>query len=277
MAGQPRSRARKQLLASRAQRSETVSQSESDSGAAQPKRPLTNAERQARYRERKRLEREAAQRQDAVKGKAHERLGGAVPQTAEDRPDPAVAGSIPAGAPDVDLDGKQEVAAAAAGAAERALLGLPPAAPANVTPLRVVQRDADPATRLAANWDIAIELLTQGKWPGEVAKVIGVKLKDMVAWVDDDPDRKAQYARARQIAAEANLEEAERGLRDAKDNFTLTKARDLAYHLRWLAARRDPVSFGDKVDVTSGGKALLARPVEEIDAELKKILAKRAA
>ena len=78
------------------------------------------------------------------------------------------------------------------------------------------------------------------------------------------------------MAASAKVAEAEKLLRDAGNGNEIYRAERLANHLRWVASRLDTRKFGDKVDVTSGGKPL-ARPIEQIDKELQKLLRPRVA
>lgn len=70
-------------------------------------------------------------------------------------------------------------------------------------------------------------------------------------------DNSARVIIARQQSADIFDTKAEKVLIDAKSNLTeITRARELASHYRWKASKRNPKVFGDKVDVTSGGKAL---------------------
>ena len=46
----------------------------------------------------------------------------------------------------------------------------------------------------------------------------------------------------------ANIEDAERQLRNAGDPFELAKADKLGYHLRWKASKANPREYGDKVE-----------------------------
>lgn len=264
MAGRPKTRAKREAA---------------QQAAAAQHKPMTNAERQAAYRARKRQQQETSatpQRGEAQKSeRPKKRQGAAVPQMAEDRPSPTVAGSSPACAPEqAPAEQRSQTAEGGLSAAAQ-----PPASRNVVTLHPVPRRNASKeeiAVTLAANWPDILERLTQGEWPGQIAKAMKVRVADLLGWVGEDSDRRSEYARACEVAAMANLEEAERLLRDAKNNVDITKARDMAYHLRWLASRRDPKNFGDKVDVTSGGKPL-ARPVEQIDKELQKLLRPRVA
>lgn len=116
-----------------------------------------------------------------------------------------------------------------------------------------------------------MEWASEGRWPGGIAKQLKVKTSVLMAWLDSDPERSRAWARAREIAASAKLELAEEMLKNAQSSADLAVARETAHHMRWLAARLNNALFGEKVDVTSGGKQI-ARSQVEIDKELMAVI-----
>jgi hypothetical protein len=70
-------------------------------------------------------------------------------------------------------------------------------------------------------------------------------------------DNSARVILARQQSADVYDDKAEQSLKDAKSTLTeITRARELASHYRWRAAKRNPKAYGDKLDLTSDNKAL---------------------
>lgn len=110
---------------------------------------------------------------------------------------------------------------------------------------------------------------------GSYAK-IGKKLKmpgtAVWKWVASDETRMDLARDALMRNADACDEEAEHILRTMKD---VSRARELAQHLRWRAKARNPKVYGDKQHVDlSGDLALHSLTEEQIDARLRSMLAR---
>lgn len=111
---------------------------------------------------------------------------------------------------------------------------------------------------MSANLDIELicdDILTGMSYEAiaEKYKVTYGTLHRFISHVDNS----ARVILARQQSADVFDTKAEKVLIDAKGTLTeITRARELASHYRWKASKRNPKVFGDKVDVTSGGKAL---------------------
>lgn len=72
-----------------------------------------------------------------------------------------------------------------------------------------------------------------------------------------DEKHSARVNDSRAISADTYADKAEDVLKEAEGTIPeITRARELASHYRWKASKRNPKVFGDKVDVTTAGKAL---------------------
>jgi len=80
--------------------------------------------------------------------------------------------------------------------------------------------------------------------------------------LNNSEKRRAQYAEARKESAEANVDTAREKLETAPETREgIAKARELASHLRWEAAKKDREQFGDQpmqVNVHAGHQFILA-------------------
>lgn len=90
-----------------------------------------------------------------------------------------------------------------------------------------------------------------------IAAALGVGLATLVEWLAADPERSARARAARALAAIAWDEEAERLLREATDGFALSKAKEIAHHLRWRASKISP-SYSEKAEIRA---APVVRPL----------------
>lgn len=92
-----------------------------------------------------------------------------------------------------------------------------------------------------------------------VAADAGVSLTRLLAWIDANPERSARVREARASSAKLWDESAEREIREARDEFALKKARELAQHFRWRATKIAPKEYGDRQTVEHQGlEALVA-------------------
>lgn len=72
-------------------------------------------------------------------------------------------------------------------------------------------------------------------------------------WLALDASRSARALAARKISASHFAEEALDVVRDK--SIPVDRAREIASHMRWMAKTRDPVQFGDKLEL--GGELTL--------------------
>jgi len=84
-----------------------------------------------------------------------------------------------------------------------------------------------------------------------IADDLGIAVQTLRPWIDADHSRSARAREARVKSAAAFDEIALRRIEQAGDKFELDKAREVAHHLRWRAAKIAPKEYGDKLDVTA--------------------------
>lgn len=95
--------------------------------------------------------------------------------------------------------------------------------------------------RLDAMGTEAVALkIADGSTYREIAGEAKVGLGTLCAWIESDPERSQACARAREISAQAFEERAQEEIQDAKDQFELAKAKELAIHWRWRASVTNP-------------------------------------
>lgn len=83
----------------------------------------------------------------------------------------------------------------------------------------------------------------------DIAAEAGASLTRLLVWIDADPVRSARVREARTATAKLWDEKAESRIDLAKDEFELKKAKELAHHYRWRAAKIASKEYGDKVSV----------------------------
>ncbi len=87
----------------------------------------------------------------------------------------------------------------------------------------------------------------------KLAKDVGVAFGALQNWIESDPERAARVRDCRRLMARKWDERAEAEIRKAKDQFELNKAREIAHHYRWRAAKIAP-EYRDKKDIEMTGK-----------------------
>lgn len=97
---------------------------------------------------------------------------------------------------------------------------------------------------------------------GAILAEIGAGRGALRRWLDDPehPERRPAYEAARTASADSQQERALsvlEALPDDPSTGQVAKAREIANHLRWAAARIDPASYGDRIKIE--------RPVEDLD------------
>ncbi|GAA0532368.1 hypothetical protein [Pigmentiphaga daeguensis] len=108
-----------------------------------------------------------------------------------------------------------------------------------------------------------------GETMAAIAASKGVHRSQLTRWVAAKADRRERVDMARMMSAEALSEMAMDKIINAKGSEGLTRARELAHHLRWLARMRDPKRFGDRVvqeHVGDGGGPVKTEAVVNVEA-----------
>lgn len=81
----------------------------------------------------------------------------------------------------------------------------------------------------------------------KIAQDAKVSIGTLLTWIDRDPERSARAREARSSMAKIYDERAVEELRAASDPFELSKAKEIAHHWRWRAAKIAPREYGDKL------------------------------
>lgn len=98
---------------------------------------------------------------------------------------------------------------------------------------------------------IGLEAICERVADGEsltgIAVDIGVSIGTLLSWIEMDSERSARVRESRIISARIWDEKAESGIERAGDPFDLAKAKELAHHYRWRAAKIAPRDYGERV------------------------------
>lgn len=84
----------------------------------------------------------------------------------------------------------------------------------------------------------------------QIARNVEVSIATFIEWRDAVPERSARVRNARTVRAELWDELAIAEIRAATDKLSMDKAREIAHHYRWRAAKTNPKEYGDKIDAT---------------------------
>lgn len=120
--------------------------------------------------------------------------------------------------------------------------------------------------------DAMCEAITDGRTIQAIVAEIGVSRMAWARWIADPehPDRKVAVDAARIAAAAAEDDLALGVLQDLPDDPSpgqVSKAREVANHRRWRAARMDPATYGDRHQVDLNAKVENLNP-GALDAEI---------
>lgn len=94
--------------------------------------------------------------------------------------------------------------------------------------------------------------ILSGKSLARICRDQGWPEATLHGWLSADPERSARVREARANSAEAYAGKAEDVLNDLMSSATpaeIARAKELAHHYRWMASKRNPKSFGEKVQV----------------------------
>lgn len=95
--------------------------------------------------------------------------------------------------------------------------------------------------------DKVCEDIAEGRSLRAIAEKAKSSLTRLLAWIEADPDRSARVRDARSSMARVWDDKAESEIREAKDEFELRKAKELAHHYRWRASKVAPKEYGDRI------------------------------
>jgi len=113
--------------------------------------------------------------------------------------------------------------------------------------------------------EYAINALLEGDTYQKIADHLNVPISTLHSNLAR-PEYSARAREALVISADVFADKAEKVLIEANwdremGDFDLKKARELSQYYKWKASKRNPKSFGDKVDVTTDGDKIQSFPV----------------
>lgn len=117
------------------------------------------------------------------------------------------------------------------------------------------------------------EMVAEGKTIRQIAEHLGVSPGTVIAWATITPELTEQYARARESAADMfETEIIEAALAVSPESAAADRVKIDA--MKWVAARRSPKKYGDRVDHTSSDGSMSPKsPAELTDDQLAAIAA----
>jgi len=118
------------------------------------------------------------------------------------------------------------------------------------------------------DYELIHQMLVDGETYRNVAKKFGMSLTTLYDYINK-PEHSTRTREALTFSADTFYDLAEEVLREIPNNATqgqITRQRELAQYFMKKAGKRNPKSYGDKVDVTSDGKAIAQPPIQWISA-----------
>ncbi len=102
--------------------------------------------------------------------------------------------------------------------------------------------------------DIVCNMLVEGKRWADIAKSFKVPVSTLHTHISNDVELSVRAREARKQSADSYAEKAETVLLLAKkDLIEISRARELAQHYRWMAGKRNPRTYGEKVQTEHSG------------------------
>lgn len=104
--------------------------------------------------------------------------------------------------------------------------------------------------------EIIIEKILSGESYREIADFFDISL-GYLHKITSSSEHSARVREALNISADSYSDMAEKVLKDAKGNIVeIQRARELAQHYRWKAAKRNPRKYSERLDLTTDGEKL---------------------
>lgn len=107
--------------------------------------------------------------------------------------------------------------------------------------------------------DKAIDLIVEGKSVKDIAASFNITIQGMYKMFAK-VEFSTRVREAMELSASTYAEKAEEVLQMAEANqIEISRARELAQHYRWMAGKRAPKKYGDKLDIdhTSAGDKII--------------------
>ena len=109
--------------------------------------------------------------------------------------------------------------------------------------------------------DALCNAITSGNSLTKICQELGLSYGSMSTWITADADRTARVAEARRESAKLWDDMATETISSAEDPFSLAKAKEMAFHLRWRSSKIDPKGYGDRIQAEVTGKLTLEQLV----------------
>lgn len=120
---------------------------------------------------------------------------------------------------------------------------------------------------LTGKIDTIIDLLIDGETYRSIAKLMDTSTSSLFRYMSL-PEHSARVKTALALSAQMYAEKAEESLIKAESNMPeMQRARELAQHYRWAASKRDPKTFGDKLELSANVKSAAVRVIMGKDPE----------
>lgn len=128
--------------------------------------------------------------------------------------------------------------------------------PQKKVPAKKAKASKAPPNKHQLNIDDIITQIIDGKTFRQMAAQFSVPLSTLHDFIAK-AEHSARARAALELSASQYANKAEEVLINAKGNsIEISRARELAQHYRWMAGKRNPKTYGDKIDMTSKGEAL---------------------
>lgn len=119
-------------------------------------------------------------------------------------------------------------------------------------------------SKLDGRLDEILDLFADGETFRGVARIVGVSTRTLNKFLTRK-DNVEQYYAVLQESSDSYASMAEEALRNSPaDKIEIQRARELAHHYRWMASKRNPKRYGDKLDVDAkvSGNIVIQMPGE---------------
>ena len=115
--------------------------------------------------------------------------------------------------------------------------------------------------KLDGKIDEIIEMIIDGKSYREIANAYKVGLGTLHSYTSI-PEHSARVREALQISANTYDDEALEVLKNCDGTKEeISRAKEIAQHLRWRASKRNPKQFGNQIDITSKDEKINNQPI----------------
>ncbi|MES2320194.1 MAG: hypothetical protein V4631_22175 [Pseudomonadota bacterium] len=127
----------------------------------------------------------------------------------------------------------------------------------------------DKRTHLARLDELGVEIICDAiRIPmsmREISDRLNISQGTLIAWISTTPDRSARVRDARIATAQHWDNEATELIAKARTPFQLAKAKELAHHFRWRAAKIAPKDYGDKLAIGGASDLPPVQTVAKLD------------